>query len=132
MSCSVALSGNSAFCLSDCITWQKRFSLCHLAFEPNKNACAFWGSHSYYQIKKTSTKVKVFFMGRIVGFEPTHIGTTIRGLNRLTISAMSFTSSSIANQNYKARGATQNESRLLIFYLVNSLEHISNTTSGKN
>lgn len=29
------------------------------------------------QIKKTLTKAKVFFMGREMGFEPTHIGTTI-------------------------------------------------------
>ena len=28
-------------------------------------------------------------MGRLVGFEPTHIGTTIRGLNRLTTDAIS-------------------------------------------
>ncbi len=27
-------------------------------------------------------------MGRLVGFEPTHIGTTIRGLNRLTTDAI--------------------------------------------
>ena len=27
-------------------------------------------------------------MGRAVGFEPTHIGTTIRGLNRLTMPAI--------------------------------------------
>ena len=42
------------------------------------------------QIKKTLTKVKVFFMGRKMGFEPTHIGTTIRGLNHLTTSAISY------------------------------------------
>ena len=29
-------------------------------------------------------------MGRAVGFEPTHIGTTIRGLNRLTTPAILF------------------------------------------
>ena len=29
-------------------------------------------------------------MGRVVGFEPTHIGTTIRGLNHLTILAISL------------------------------------------
>ena len=39
-------------------------------------------------IKKTSAKAKVF-LGRAVGFEPTHIGTTIRGLNRLTTPAIS-------------------------------------------
>ena len=60
------------------------------------------GSHPYYQIKKTLAKAKVFFMGRIVGFEPTHIGTTIRGLNRLTISAMFPTNPSIPNQDFKA------------------------------
>ena len=25
----------------------------------------------------------LFFMGWVMGFEPTHVGTTIRGLNRL-------------------------------------------------
>lgn len=33
-----------------------------------------------------------FNMGRKMGFEPTHIGTTIRGLNHLTTSAISYNS----------------------------------------
>ena len=47
----------------------------------------------YYYVKNTTLKTKTFSqrrsekMGRIVGFEPTHIGTTIRGLDHLTISA---------------------------------------------
>lgn len=51
-------------------------------------------------------------MGRVVGFEPTHNGTTIRGLNHLTTPAISSlaiysASPSIPNQNYKARGANR-------------------------
>ncbi len=34
--------------------------------------------------------VIIIVMGRTVGFEPTHIGTTIRGLNRLAMPATSF------------------------------------------
>ena len=41
-------------------------------------------------------------MGRIVGFEPTHIGTTIRGLDHLTISAMNFNKLSIPNKYFFA------------------------------
>ena len=41
-------------------------------------------------------------MGRIVGFEPTHIGTTIRGLNHLTISAMNSNKFSISNKYFLA------------------------------
>ena len=41
-------------------------------------------------------------MGRIVGFEPTHIGTTIRGLNHLTISAISSNKISISNKYFLA------------------------------
>ena len=37
-------------------------------------------------IKKTS--FEVFFMGRVMGFEPTNIGTTIRGLNHLATPAI--------------------------------------------
>ena len=44
-------------------------------------------------------------MGRLMGFEPMHIGTTIRGLNRLTTGAIIPTVLSIPNQDYKARGA---------------------------
>ena len=44
-------------------------------------------------------------MGRLMGFEPMHIGTTIRGLNRLTTGAIVPTDLSIPNQDYKARGA---------------------------
>ena len=43
-------------------------------------------------------------MGRLMGFEPMHIGTTIRGLNRLTTGAIVPTNFSIPNQDYKARG----------------------------
>ena len=32
----------------------------------------------------------IFIMGRVVGFEPTHIGTTIRGLDHLTIPAIAL------------------------------------------
>ena len=39
-----------------------------------------------------------------MGFEPMHIGTTIRGLDHLTTGAIFPTKSSISNQNYKSRG----------------------------
>ncbi len=42
-------------------------------------------------------------MGRLMGFEPMHIGTTIRGLNRLTTGAI-FAISSISNKDFKASG----------------------------
>ena len=42
-------------------------------------------------------------MGRLMGFEPMHIGTTIRGLNRLTTGAIVYYFS-IANKDYKASG----------------------------
>ena len=51
--------------------------------------------------------MRSFFMGRQVGFEPTHIGTTIRGLNRLTTSAISLTLVSITNKYFKTSIFTQ-------------------------
>lgn len=41
-------------------------------------------------------------MGRLMGFEPMHIGTTIRGLNRLTTGAMFPTYFSITNKDFFA------------------------------
>ena len=41
-------------------------------------------------------------MGRLMGFEPMHIGTTIRGLDHLTTGAIFPTSSSIANKDLNA------------------------------
>ena len=58
--------------------------------------------NSYLLIKKKEPKLLILKMGRIVGFEPTHIGTTIRGLNRLTISAMFPTILSISNKDFLA------------------------------
>ena len=42
--------------------------------------------------KKKDTKLGSFFikLGRVMGFEPMYIGTTIRGLNHLTTPAISF------------------------------------------
>lgn len=40
--------------------------------------------------EKELQKEALLKMGRKMGFEPTHIGTTIRGLNRLTTSAISY------------------------------------------
>jgi hypothetical protein len=42
-------------------------------------------------------------MGRLMGFEPMHIGTTIRGLNRLTTGAIFPTYFSITNKDFFAR-----------------------------
>ena len=55
-------------------------------------------------------------MGRLMGFEPMHIGTTIRGLNRLTTGAIVFAKSSISNKDYKARGLSNFLKPLIIFY----------------
>ena len=44
---------------------------------------------SSHTIKNTITNAIVFFMGRVMGIEPTNIGTTIRGLNRLATPAIS-------------------------------------------
>ena len=52
--------------------------------EPTKR----WFLISTTQIKRPITKVIGLFMGRVVGFEPTHNGTTIRGLNHLTTPAI--------------------------------------------
>ena len=41
-------------------------------------------------------------MGRLMGFEPMHIGTTIRGLDHLTTGAIFPTSSSISNKDLNA------------------------------
>lgn len=38
--------------------------------------------------KKNLQKMKVLFMGRMMGLEPTNIGTTNRGLNHLTTPAI--------------------------------------------
>ena len=57
-------------------------------------------------------------MGRLMGFEPMHIGTTIRGLDHLTTGAIFPTKSSIPNQFYKSRGASQKRLAPIKFYFV--------------
>ena len=47
-----------------------------------------WVRSPYPNIKNTLQLGVFLIMGRLVGFEPTHIGTTIRGLNRLTTDAI--------------------------------------------
>ena len=42
-----------------------------------------------------------------MGFEPMHIGTTIRGLNRLTTGAIFPTKSSISNKDLNASKKTK-------------------------
>ena len=58
--------------------------------EPRQGSALWWVliSQQLCIIKEMITEVIISFMGRVVGFEPTHIGTTIRGLNRLTTSAI--------------------------------------------
>ena len=68
-------------------------------------------------------------MGRLVGFEPTHIGTTIRGLNRLTTDAISLTFQ-YYHKNF--RNQAQKNSRFrgnFLYLLADSLEHISDSAS---
>ncbi len=48
-------------------------------------------------------------MGRLMGFEPMHIGTTIRGLNRLTTGAIFPTKSSISNKDLNASTKYKNK-----------------------
>ena len=57
-------------------------------------------SPSHTQIKKVLAKAKTFFMGRVVGFEPTHNGTTIRGLNHLTTPAINVLAFIILSNKY--------------------------------
>ncbi len=87
-------------------------------------------------------------MGRLMGFEPMHIGTTIRGLNRLTTGATSLTSLSISNKDlksssinliieiikqHKGRFAYANRPLLKIFCsLAYTLKHVSNSSSGQD
>ena len=63
VSCSLALNGNSEFCLRDFITWQKLSSLRSLA--PNsgrfKTTCSEF-SPLYSEIKKRTTKVVLLLM----------------------------------------------------------------------
>ena len=65
----------------------------HRSLEPRQplRSVVFFKSQKHQIIKYLITLVIRYFMGRVVGFEPTHIGTTIRGLNRLAIPAISFT-----------------------------------------
>lgn len=58
-------------------------------------------------------------MGRLMGFEPMHIGTTIRGLNRLTTGAMFPTYFSITNKDFFARAKKRRflKASFLIFSL---------------
>ena len=56
--------------------------------------------------KKTLLRV-LLYMGRLMGFEPMHIGTTIRGLNRLTTGAIFPTKSSISNKDLNASKKTK-------------------------
>ena len=62
-------------------------------------------------------------MGRVVGFEPTHNGTTIRGLNHLTIPAISM--SIITNQVFSASGDK------LLFIIVEDTKAIGQEGTGK-
>ena len=75
-----------------------------------------------------------------MGFEPMHIGTTIRGLDHLTTGAIFPTNSSIANKDLNAsKNISINANKKEVLYehlffikqllLVDSLEHISDTTS---
>ena len=47
-----------------------------------------------------------FLVGRVVGFEPTHIGTTIRGLNHLTTPAITVLYSAFSPCNCFAADAS--------------------------
>ena len=95
------------FCLRDLHHLAKTLRTLQKIRSNSTNAyafCVFSSSHT--QIKQTPTKVGVCFMGRVVGFEPTHNGTTIRGLNHLTTPAIylrRFSASlSISNQVRKS------------------------------
>ena len=66
---------------SPCLSWESL---------PTDKTSFCVGSHSQINtIKNTIAFVIVFFMGRVMGIEPTNIGTTIRGLNRLATPAIS-------------------------------------------
>ena len=66
---------------SPCLSWESL---------PTDKTSFCVGYHSQINtIKNTITNAIVFFMGRVMGIEPTNIGTTIRGLNRLATPAIS-------------------------------------------
>ena len=67
-------------------------------------------------------------MGRLMGFEPMHIGTTIRGLNRLTTGAIISTVSSITNKDFLASKKRSPKASFLIY----SLKHITDTACRQN
>ena len=68
------------------------FALFVVGFSPTYNAphCSGFPFQTQHKIKSPVTYVTGLFMGRMMGFEPTHKGTTILGLNRLTTSAISY------------------------------------------
>ena len=84
LSCSFAINGvqneNSSFPF---------FSLCSLTLEPFTKLRFVWVLIYPQTIKKVHISEPYLKMGRTVGFEPTYIGTTIRGLNRLAMPAIS-------------------------------------------
>ena len=59
-------------------------------------------------------------MGRKMGFEPTHIGTTIRGLNRLTTSAISY-KTILTKTDLKS-------SSIFIFLLCKDKDHVQHNS----
>ena len=79
-------------------------------------------------IKKTTTFVVVFFMGREMGFEPTNIGTTIRGLNHLTTPAIFLI---ISSQYFSAMG-TPCLNYIFQFLLIWLSSHFSFSISAFN
>ncbi len=67
-------------------------------------------------------------MGRLVGFEPTHIGTTIRGLNRLTTDAIRIFILTQKISLSSIKKPILNIGFLIkIEFLAYSLKHISDT-----
>ena len=91
--CALALNGTVSKLKSKAWFWFIIFQLslqsclCSGLFEP-KTQLRFVVLILITQNKKHSNNCYCVFYGRIVGFEPTYIGTTIRGLNHLTISAI--------------------------------------------
>ena len=70
-----------------------RFALHKIRSNPIIMLTHYVGSHPYKNkstFKIESANLYLYFMGRTVGFEPTHIGTTIRGLNHLAMPAIIF------------------------------------------
>ena len=71
-----------------------------------------------HNIKKETHYEPLLKMGRKMGFEPTHIGTTIRGLNHLTTGAINIfiiTQTTTKSRTFLQKKSPHKSERIFIF-----------------